>query len=80
MNIIESLIIGLSSSIVSILIYMINIKIEKEETNNKNLIKISLLGFFLGVFSYFISNSFSTQVGGFATTIDQDIHVGQPNF
>lgn len=53
---------------------------EKEETNNKNLIKVSLLGFFLGVFSYFVSNSFSTQVGGVATLIDQDVHLGQPNF
>jgi hypothetical protein len=80
MNIIENFIIGLSSSIVTIIIYMINVKIEKEETNNKNLIKVSLLGFFLGIFSCFISKIFLTQVGGATIMVDQDIHVGQPNF
>ena len=80
MNIIENLILGLLCCIISILIYIVNTKIEKKEINNSNLVKISILGFVLGSFSHYVSNSFINQTGGDNLLLDQDIHVGQPDF
>jgi len=71
------IIIGLIASILSIILYFINIKVTKEESQTSDYLKVGTLGLILGMTSIFIYN-----IAGDTTfpSLDQDILTGNPNF
>lgn len=70
------LVIGAISSIVVVLIYLIDIKVNNNELENNKVIKVLLLGFFVGVFNSFLY-TFSAETN---FKVDQDILTGTPDF
>uniref|UniRef100_A0A6C0JC25 Uncharacterized protein n=1 Tax=viral metagenome TaxID=1070528 RepID=A0A6C0JC25_9ZZZZ len=73
---INPFIIGIISGIVIILAYLINNKLENKDTKSSDILKISILGFCLGVMNAFLA-VFASETN---ITIDQDILTGTPNF
>ena len=72
----NQIIVGIVSAVVSILVYVINSKIENDELSNKNIFKMGLYGIFISTVCMFLS-SFASETG---IKLDQDIMTGTPNF
>jgi len=70
------LVIGTISAVVVTLVYIIDIKVNKDELDNNKLIKVLLLGFFVGIFNAFLF-TFSSET---KFKVDQDILTGTPDF
>ena len=77
MDISNTIIIAIISSILTIILYLINIKLSNEKYNNKTLIKIGVLGILVG-----ITNSILFNITNIKSTINlnQDILTGNPDF
>ena len=69
-------IIGAIACIVVILAYLINARMSDEETNNNSLVKLGLLGFSVGLMSWFLM-VYASETN---VKIDQDIITGLPDF
>ena len=69
-------VLGLVSAVIAVLVYIVNSKIEKEEINNKTLVKMGLFGASLSTMCVFLS-SFASET---SIKLDQDIITGTPNF
>ena len=71
------IIIGLIASILSIILFFINIKVTKEDSQPSDYLKAGALGLILGITSIAVY-----KIAGDTTfpSLDQDILTGNPNF
>ena len=77
MDMSNTIIIAIISSILTIILYLINIKLSNETYDNKTLIKIGTLGILVGIFNSILVNITNIKS---SLNLNQDILTGTPNF
>ena len=69
---------GILSAVIAVVAFLINYKIRNEKINNNELMKVSLLGFFLGMINTLIVIYISS--GGPVPIENEDFFTGNPDF